>query len=140
MRTLNTELKKFFLEYEGSVNGQGSHAAVSYGEPVMIATTKGAYAFKNEDFLRLLPKRKQFFEKTGLKSSRIVSLEGVDLAPNYFLVKAIWNFDFEKEKMKPFTVQAASTYILFKNDDQLRIVFQLDHEDLMEKVKNQSNL
>lgn len=132
---LSQPVKKFFEEYERNVNDSDPQCIASqYGDLVMIATPKGAYAFKNEDFLKMLPNRKQFFDKIGLKSPHIVSLEETEQGPYHFLVKAVWNFRFEKEPKKLFDIQASSTYILRKDGDLLRIIFQLDHEDLMERI------
>ena len=136
-KTVSASVQNFFDKYEKNINTQGSDKATSqYGDSIMIATPQGAYAFKKEDFIKVLPARKQFFDATGFESSNIVSLSELENDEFYFLVKAVWNFKFKKDQDGTFDIQVASTYILQKNNDSLKIIFQLDHEDLMKKIKN----
>jgi hypothetical protein len=133
----NLAVNKFFEEYEKAVNGVNSEFIPSHcGDSLMIAMPKGAYAFKKEEFLKMVPNRKQFFDTTGLKSSHILSLEEIRRDQHYVLIRAVWNFQFEKAPAKPFDVQVSSTYVLRKEGDSFIIVFQLDHDDIMEKITN----
>lgn len=137
--TIDPQIKKFFDEYQSNINtGNPETATLQYGDPIMIATPKGAYTFTNEEFLKLLPGRKQFFETTGLKSTKVISLEEISSDQTYFIIKAIWKFHFEKNPSKPSDIEVGTTYILRKEDETIRIIFQLDHEDLMEKLKANS--
>ncbi len=134
--SVSTAVKKFFEDYETNINAGGSEFITkAYGDPVMIAMPKGSYAFTNEAFRKMIPNRKQFFDATGLKSSSISSLEELSGDESFFIVKTVWNFHFEKNPGKPFDVRTASTYVLRKEGDSPRIIFQLDHEDLKEKIQ-----
>jgi len=134
--SLHPLVEKFFTEYEKNIQSNGpQYVASQYANSIMIAMPKGVYAFKNEEFVKMLPNRKDFFDKTGLQSSNIVSVEEIDHDENYFLIKVIWNFKF-KQKTHYFEVKNSATYVLRKNGDSLHIIFQLDHEDLMEKASN----
>jgi hypothetical protein len=86
-----------------------------------------------EDFLKALPKRQGFFKTIGLTASKIQSLEETRLDENYVMVKASWQMRFEKEPEQAIVDEISATYILYQQEDLLRIVFQLDHQDLMKR-------
>ena len=102
----------------------------------MFASPQGAQAIKKEDFLKVLPKRQGFFKTVGLTSSKIKSLEETRLDDNYVMVKTYWNMRFEKNTEHPIVVETSATYILCQQESLLRIVFQLDHQDLMKRAQD----
>jgi len=133
---MSTAVQQFFDEYEKGVNEQGAEFIMKfYGGSIMISTLRGAYSFTNDDFARMLPKRKEFFDTTGLKSSSIVSMCELDQSENFPIVKVIWKFHFEKMPSKPIDLQAETTYVLQKYSDGLKIICQIDHQDLVEEIK-----
>jgi hypothetical protein len=102
----------------------------------MFASPQGIQAVKRDDFLKVLPKRQEFFKTVGLTSSKIQSLEETRLDDNYFMVKAYWSMRFEKDPAQPIVAEISTTYILYRQGHSLRIVFQLDHQDLMRRVQD----
>jgi hypothetical protein len=52
------------------------------------------------------------------------------------MVKTYWNLRFEKGQEQPVVDETCATYILSRQEDSLRIVFQLDHQDLMKRVQD----
>lgn len=54
---------------------------------------------------------------------------------NYVMVKAHWQMRFENKKDPEQAIvdEISATYILYQQEDLLRIVFQLDHQDLMKR-------
>jgi hypothetical protein len=67
--------------------------------------------------------------KVGLKMSEVSRLEETPLDPDCLLVKAYWNFRYEKHNRGPIVDPGAATYVLRRQDGRLTIVFQLDHQD-----------
>lgn len=136
MNQVSDLIQKFFEDYErGGSTLEPELPAALYGDPFMFAGPQGVQAVKKEDFLKMLPKRAGFFKSVGLVSSEIQALEETQLDDHYIMVKADWAMRFEKEPAQPIVVQIAATYILFQQEDSLRIVFQLDHQDLMKRVQ-----
>ena len=80
----------------------------------------------------VLPKRQAFFTSIGLRSSTVVSLEEASVDDRCVLVRAQWNIAFEAAGA---AVDVSSTYLLQQHPDGLRIVFQLDHDDLTKRVQ-----
>jgi hypothetical protein len=90
---------------------------------------------RKEDLLRALPRRQVYFRSVGLTSSRVRSLEEARLDDDYAMVKAHWDLQFEKGPGQSLVVETSATYILHRRGDRPRIVFQLDHQDLMKRVQ-----
>jgi hypothetical protein len=110
--------------------------AAFYADVFMFGDPQGAQPVKKEDFVRVLPRRKDFFQSVGLVSSKIESLETSKLDSKYVLVKAAWQMRFESSTREPVDSQNSTTYILSAVGDSFQIVFQLDHQDLMKKVQD----
>src|SRR5215813_7132662 len=141
MEQVSDIVRKFFEDYERSINASNSEEgpeliASRYSDLFMFAGPQGAQAVKKEDFLKALPKRQSFFKTVGLTSSTIKSLEETQLDDNYVMVKAHWNIRFEKEAEQPIVAEISATYILFQEESSLRIVFQLDHQNLMKTAQD----
>jgi ketosteroid isomerase-like protein len=137
MKQVNDIVRKFFEDYERDVNASDPELIASrYADSFMFAGPQGAQTIKKEDFLKALPKRQGFFKTVGLTSSKIKSLEETRLDDNYVMVKTHWNMRFEKKPEQPIVVETSATYILCRQESSLRIVFQLDHQDLMKKAQD----
>ena len=69
-------MKDFFSIYEtANARFDVEKIAASYANSFMFGGPEGVQSVKKEDFLRVLPRRKEFFKSLGLTSSKIVSLE-----------------------------------------------------------------
>src|SRR4029434_8482709 len=92
MEQVSDIVRKFFVDYERSINASNSEdgpelIASRYSDPFMFSGPQGAQAVKKEDFLKALPKRQWFFKTVGLTSSTIRSLEETRLDDSYVMVK-----------------------------------------------------
>ena len=131
MSELNAEAKMFFDRYEkANTQSDIQEIAALYGEVFMFANAQGVQAVKKEDFVKVIPRRKDFFRSFGLASTRIEAVEASKLGLHYVLVKAVWNVRLARSTGEPAEVQAATTYILAAAGESFQIVFQLDHQDL----------
>jgi hypothetical protein len=100
----------------------------------MFGGPDGVQCVKKEDFLKVLPRRKEFFRSQGLLSSHIDSLEASALDSKYTLVKVTWNMRFEGEAGESKYSKNAASYVLSRTDNHFRIIFQIDHQDLRKRV------
>jgi hypothetical protein len=131
------EVREFFNNY-AKATGPFDLAffGSAYGDTFMFAGPSGTQTVKLDDFLRVLPKRQAFFEAVGLKSSTIQSLEETRLDDDYVMVKAHWRMRFEKDAERRVVDESSATYILRRRDGSMRIVFQLDHQDLTQRARD----
>jgi hypothetical protein len=137
MSTTNSEVKSFFTGYEtANAIFDMDQIAACYADAFMFGGPEGVQCVKKADFLKLLPKRKEFFRSQGLVSSNLDSLEVSTLDSKYTLVKVIWNMTFGRATGEPIQSQNAASYVLSRMQDCLQIVFQIDHQDLRKRVQD----
>ena len=92
MSNQNTEVKSFFTRYEAAnATFDLEEIAACYAEVFMFGGPAGVRSVKKEEFLKVLPRRKEFFRSRGLVSSNIDSLAVSTLDSKYALVKVVWN-------------------------------------------------
>ena len=107
----------------------------AYADSFMFAGPAGTLTIKRDDFLKVVPKRRALFDAAGWKATELGAVEETVLDDHYVQVKAQWQFRFEKEAGAPVVEPAAATYILRRDASGLRIVFQLDHQDLTTRLQ-----
>jgi hypothetical protein len=136
MPTASARVRTFFDQFESSIAGSDPAAmAAQYGESFMFAGPQGVQAVRRDDLVKVLPKRQSYFKSLGLRSSRVVGLEEASVDERSVLVKAQWRMQFGSEAAAVSELDVFSTYLLHEQPDGLRIVFQLDHDDLSKRVQ-----
>ena len=134
---MDANVREFFDGYEkANAEFEIPKIAALYADVVMFGGPQGVQCVKKEEFVRVLPKRKEFFRSVGLVSSKIESLEASNLDSKYVLVKAVWKMRFESSTGLPIDSENSTTYILAGTGDSFQIVVQLDHQDLMKNVQD----
>ena len=130
------EVNSFFSGYEtANATFDVEHIAACYADIFMFGGPGGVQCVKKEDFLKVLPRRKEFFRSRGLVSSNIDSLEASTLDTKYTLVKVIWNMRFDGSAREPKYSKNAASYVLSRTDNRFQIIFQIDHQDLVKRVQ-----
>jgi hypothetical protein len=132
----NTEVNLFFTRYEAANSiFDVEQIAACYAEVFMFGGPEGVQCVKKEDFLKILPRRKEFFRSRGLASSNIDSLTASALDSKYTLVKVVWSMRFKRSASEPILSQNAASYVLSRTNDSFQIVFQIDHQDLTKRLR-----
>jgi len=136
MNDLNAAIREFFDGYE-KANGDFDvqRIAACYADVFMFGGPGGVQVVKRDDFVRVLPRRKEFFRSIGLVSSTIDSLYGSNLDSKYVLVKVVWRMRFQRTATEPIYSENSATYLLSAKDNRFEIVFQIDHQDLARKAQ-----
>lgn len=136
MSPIDSEVKSFFTGYEtANAIFDVEQIAACYADVFMFGGPEGVQCVKKEDFLKVLPRRKDFFRSQGLVSSNIDSLEVFALDSKYTLIKVIWDMAFERVAGEPVHSRNAASYVLSRTNDRMQIVFQIDHQDLRKRVQ-----
>lgn len=134
-RNMHHRTESFFMTFQKANEAFDSNAiALCYSDPFLFGQPQGVQAIKKEDFLKVLPKRKEFIQSLGLKSSTVVSIEELEIDEQYMQVKVMWEMKYEKNNKSIKDVNT-TTYILYKKDDRFEIVLQIDHQDLIKKAQ-----
>lgn len=131
-----SSLRSFFESYEKAINGTDIHSIASfYADEFMFAKTQETQVVKNDDFIKTLPKRSEFLKAVGLISSKLMTYAETTLDDTYILVKIAWNQLYEKAEKPQIEDETLATYLVRENANTYKIVLQIDHQDLFERVK-----
>ena len=119
MSNENAEVQSFFAGYEAAnAIFDVEQIAACYADVFLFGGPEGVQCVKKEDFLKVLPRRKEFFRSRGLVSSNIDSLEVSTLDSKYTLVKVLWTMRFDRGASEPYTVKTL-LHIFFRNGQSL---------------------
>lgn len=130
MSTITAE--EFFRLYEQANNDFDVQLiAKLYADTFMFGNPQGVQAVRKVDFVKVLPRRKEFMKTAGLLSSRVDSVHASALDSKYVLVKTVWNMTVRANNQDEVTRKISATYILSTVGDSYEIVLQLDHQELM---------
>jgi hypothetical protein len=129
-------VRELFDAYARATNSADpAFFATAYGETFMFAGPTTVQAVKRDDFLKVIPTRRAFFDAVGLAATEVTGIDERPLDERHLLVRVRWTFRFEKSPARPIVEEGAATYVLRRQDGGLRIVFQLDHQDLTRRVQ-----
>ena len=135
MPEVSERVTKFFGEFEANLAASDPDTiAALYAESFIFAGPERVQAVRRDDLAKVLPKRQGYFKSLGLRSSRVVGLEEAGVDGQCVLVKATWRMRFGAGDEPGSEVEVSSTYLLRQQPDGLRIVFQLDHDDLARRA------
>jgi hypothetical protein len=134
MPTLRDEVQAFLDDYQAAINANDLDAiGALYGEAFLFGAPQGAQPVKRNDFLRVIPKRREYFQTLGLTSSRIIGFDATPVSDHYVSATVSWILPFDRAAGPP--IACVATYILHRLDGRLVIVAQLDHQDLAAAVQ-----
>ena len=131
-----------FLEKFAELNAGGTPAnvALMFSDTFLAAGPQGTQCIRNEDFARALPKRKEVFDRAGLKKTNLVSVEESMLDGRYALAKTQWRFQFERAGLDSTDVLVNSTYIVDCGAEPWKIVMYLAHQDIFAVLRERGIL
>ena len=122
-------MEELFREYEGYANGDGGgdEASRQFAEIFMVADSEGGRMVPAAVLTKAVAMKRKMLEGAGSHRTKLVSLEERPLGDWYVLVETEWVMEFEMGE----EVGLRSTFILFRSEGGLRIVFYLAHQDLV---------
>src|SRR5215472_3563163 len=81
-------VEEFFRRYERANNDfDVDLIATLYADTFLFGNPQGVQVVKKEDFVKVLPRRKDFMKAAGLLSSRVDSVETSEMDSKYLLLK-----------------------------------------------------
>src|SRR5438132_8163135 len=110
MTDRNARIREFFDDYKkANADFDVQKIAACYADVFMFGGPAGVQPVKKDDFVKVLPRRKEFFKSAGLVSSTVTSLEISNLDSRYSLTKAVWTMRIERSGIEPITSENSST-------------------------------
>jgi len=136
---MNAQIRELFERYErANADFDVAKIASLYADVFMFGGEQGVQAVKKDDFLKVLPRRKEFFRSIGLVSSQVEQIETTQLDSRYVLAKVVWKMQIERSGTGGSEIKTSASYLLWVSNGSFQIVFQVDHQDLAKKVKELS--
>lgn len=133
---MDSQIKAFFSKYEkANSDFDVTELASCYADVFMFGGQQGVRAVKKEDFIKVLPRRKEFFKSVGLKSSKVEQIETSQLDSNYVLAKVFWRMSVERSGGPSREIETSASYLLLISGLSFQIIFQIDHQDLAKKIQ-----
>lgn len=130
-------IERFFRVFESNSNSNDTVASVSqFADVFMAAGPQGAQPVRAADFALVLPRKKQFFDSLGCRSTELVSLREHRLDARYIMATTQWKISFARPGIQPQDVLAESVYILDTGGQEPKIVFYLANQDLVQLLKD----
>jgi hypothetical protein len=128
-------IRTFFKTYEAA-NAAGDVSAISdlYANNFIFGGPKGSQMVKREDFVKAIPKRKQYFQSMGLGATKLSTFSWSQLDPFYIQVRTQWEMIVQSAQAANSLLTEA-TYVIETRSDSLKILLQIDHQDLGAKVQ-----
>lgn len=135
MNAQRSSIEQFFRDFETHSNSSDVAASVAqFADVFMAANPGGAQAVRANDFARVLPKRKQFFDSLGCRSTALTSLREIPLNERFTMAETQWSMTFACNDGEQRVALADSIFILDTGVDPFRIVFYLSKQDHMEML------
>ncbi len=123
----------FFEAYERALQTSTPAWEAFYHDSFLFGGPQGAQSVQLADFVRFIPRRTEAAQALGLTATKLVSVDASPLDARYTLAEVVWQMTLHRAA-GPVTLSSDATYVLM-NQDGPRIVAQLDHQNLMEKIE-----
>ena len=124
-------LKVFFDAYEKAIQpDSGANLGDYYSDSFLFAGDSGAQTVQLEVFKKVVPKMSADARARGLVSTRLKDLSSQDLDALYSLVRVVWEIEVQVDGSEPRRLDTHSSYLTMRIQGTLRIVCQIDHNDL----------
>jgi hypothetical protein len=136
MSATTPAVQVFFDQYAQSRSALDIDLIASqYPDSIMFAGPNGVRVAEKPAILAAFPKGQEFLKALGHKSTKVLSLDEIRLDDRYILVRAQFEWRFEKPSAQPTDVKVDSTFILYINRGVHQIVFQHEHEDFQQALR-----
>jgi hypothetical protein len=141
MENLSEEVQIFLEKYEANSNvGSPEEIVMQFADVFMAADPSGARAVPSSALLKAIPQRRNLFESVGSSVTTLASVERTRLDDRYVLLKTEWLVKFDRGSGRSEDLTLRSTFVLYRSDDEIKIVFFLHHQDLMSVLRERGYL
>jgi ketosteroid isomerase-like protein len=126
--SLDPQIEAFFDTFAAASDELDvDRLAELFAETFMAADPGGARPVSREAFLRALPRRVELFAAAGITRVVLADLHGRALDEAYVLVRTDWHAETIAASIP---IRLSSTFILRRDENGMRVVFYLNHQDL----------
>ena len=132
--TLDAQVRGFFDRFAGASDDLDVDALGElFDETFLAADPDGARPVPRAQFLQVLPRRAELFAAAGIGRVVLTDLEHQVLDDTYVLARTGWRG--ERSGGEP-PVRLASSFLLRRDGEGLRVVLYLNHQDLRQVLSS----
>jgi hypothetical protein len=141
MDDFNKEVEGFLKRYEANTNvGDAEEVVKQFADVFMAADSGGARAVPSSVLLMAIPQRRKLFESVESSVTTLASAKQTRLDERYVLLETEWLVKFDRGSGRCEDLTLRSTFVMYRSDDGMRIVFYLSHEDLASVLRKKGVL
>ncbi|WP_353073055.1 hypothetical protein [Tunturiibacter gelidiferens] len=141
MKNIDKEVEDFLKRFQINANvGSAEEIVEQFADVFMSADPSGARAVPSSKLLMAIPLRRKLFEGVGGGATALASVEQTRLDDRYVLLKTEWLMKLDRGSGPGDGLTLRSTFVLYRSDDGLKIVFYLNHEDLTSLLRERGSL
>ncbi len=141
MQSTEAAVEEFFHAYEHNSDvGNIPELLTQFGDSFLAAGPDGAQCVRGEDFARVLPKRKQFFDGLGCRTTELIGLQQTPLDDRHVVAQTTWRMTFARADGSQDPVEVVSTFLVDAGPGGCRILVYLAHQDIMGILRNRGIL
>ncbi len=128
---LATRIENFFAAYAAAtLKGDSRDVGGAYAMTYIEAAPAGVQAFTVGDAYRhALDGKFAAMKKIGLTAATVTVVDMAPIAPRHVLVNAAWRLRFAPQGKSAAAASFNISYVLRDQDDELKILLAVSHED-----------
>ncbi|WP_263415945.1 hypothetical protein [Terriglobus albidus] len=131
----------FFQNFAASSNSKDTPSEISHFANVFVAAgPAGSAVVKVEDFEKVLPKRRQLLEASGLVHTSLKSFDITAATDRHVVVNNTWEMDFETQTHGRVTIPVSATFTIDMATDTPKVLVYLAHQDILQILRDRSML
>ncbi|MFB9238434.1 hypothetical protein ACFFWC_23370 [Plantactinospora siamensis] len=134
------DVREFFAEFERAGNDNDIQAVIQqFAEVFLNADPNGAQPVPRAALAAALPQRKALFDSIGLLRTHLTAITETALDEHYVLVDTQWSTELRDPGALSGPLDLTSTFVLRREAGTLRIVFYLNHQDIVARIRAASS-
>ena len=136
-----TPMESFFRTFEQlSAESNAAGLVGLYAASFLLAGPSGSQLVRAADLQHAILKRKDLFKTLGCTSTHLATLQETVLDDRYSLVRAEWQWRFERSPAAQVEFTLPSSYVIERSPDRWQIVAYIPHADIMAELRRRGLL
>lgn len=131
----------FFHKFAASSQSKDTTAEISHFADVFLAAgPSGNTLVKVEDFAKVLPKRRQLLEASGLVHTALKSFDVTASTERHAVVNNTWEMNFETQTHGKVTIPVSATFTIDMASETPKVLVYLSHQDILQILRDRGML
>ncbi|AXC11448.1 hypothetical protein ACPOL_2124 [Acidisarcina polymorpha] len=129
-------LDSFLSTFERNTTSSDPAVVIAqFAETFLAAGPAGSTLVPAATFAQMLPSRRQYFEKAGLRASQLIARHDMQIGERYVLVDTQWKMDFAPTDKPEITLTVGSAFLIDMGSSDPKILAYLTHQDIYQLIQ-----